>query len=148
MPQQEPDWLRQARKEGLIIAESGMSPGTFVTHRFKQPIDMEISEDTFQQHVLNVAEDNGWLRAHFRTVRIARADGSFYYATPVQADGEGFPDLVLVRERIIYAELKSEIGILRPEQEVWKKAIEAAGGEYYLWRPSDWAEINKILRRG
>lgn len=50
----------------------------------------------------------------------------------------GFPDLLLVRPgRIIAAELKSETGKVRQNQQEWLDALALAGTESYLWRPSD-----------
>jgi hypothetical protein len=61
----------------------------------------------------------------------------------------GFPDLVLAnpeQRRVIFAELKSEKGILRPEQQAWLDILKACGQEVYLWRPHDIEEIARILR--
>lgn len=59
----------------------------------------------------------------------------------------GFPDWVLIRERIVYAELKREKGKPSPEQIRWLDDLVRAGGEVYLWRPSDIEEISVILGR-
>ena len=54
----------------------------------------------------------------FRSVRIQRHDETDRYATPVSADGAGWPDLVLVRDhRILFRELKSDRGVLSVEQQ-------------------------------
>jgi hypothetical protein len=99
--------------------------------------------------VLDAAAMTGWLRAHFRGVRIKRMDGTVYYQTPVQADGAGFPDLVLIRDRIIYAELKGhKYRKLEPEQVEWRDRIVSAGGEYHLWRPEDKDLIIDTLGKG
>ncbi len=77
-----------------------------------------------------------------------RKDGK-YSNKPRTADGEGFPDLVLVnptQRRVIYAEVKSETGKLSVAQIAWKVILEAAGQEYHLWQPKDWNEIEKMLR--
>lgn len=59
----------------------------------------------------------------------------------------GFPDCVMIRDdRIVVAELKSERGKVTPQQEGWLKAFKATGmAECYLWRPSDFDEIVRIL---
>jgi hypothetical protein len=54
---------------------------------------------------------------------------------------------VLARERIIFAELKSEKGKLSDAQQAWRDVILAAGGEYYTWKPSDFDWICEILKR-
>jgi hypothetical protein len=60
----------------------------------------------------------------------------------------GFPDEVLVRGgRLIFAELKSDGGKLRPEQEAWLADLEAVPGvEVHVWRPADLDAIAKALR--
>ena len=109
---------------------------------------LKVNENDFQQQVIELAQYLGYRVAHFRGVRVQRKDDSVYYQTPVQADGAGWPDLVLVRRsRIVYAELKSETGRLSPEQDEWLEALAAAGGECWVWRPSDWQEIQDVLTR-
>ena len=59
----------------------------------------------------------------------------------------GFPDLVLVRERVIYAELKSAKGFVTARQQRWLDLLTNAGQEVYVWRPGQLKEIIEILRR-
>ena len=87
-----------------------------------------------------LARQNGWHVAHFRPALTGRG-----WRTPVQADGKGFPDLVLVRERVIYAELKSRTGSLEPEQRAWRDWLRATGAEWHLWRPDQRDEITALL---
>ena len=90
--------------------------------------------------------------AHFRAGRT----GSGGWATPVQADGKGFPDLLAVRPgfttpgRTLYVELKSDKGALDWEQRRWLDLLSACPGEVYLWRPQDLQDdtITRILRDG
>lgn len=103
------------------------------------------TEAQFQAAVIEMAHAFGWRVAHFRTVAVHRKDGSVYYATPVQADGEGFPDLELVRDRVVHAELKSARGRVSIEQEGWHFALVDAGAEAYIWRPRDLDEIERVL---
>lgn len=110
------------------------------------PLPPGVTEDVFQERVIEYARFRSWRVAHFRTVRVQRKDGSCYHATPVQADGEGFPDVVLVRDRIIFAELKRDKGTVKPDQREWIACLKAAGAEVYLWRPRDWQEIEEKLR--
>ncbi len=65
------------------------------------------------------------------------------------ADGKGFPDLVLVRDRLIAAEIKGDGDTLRAEQKRWHSALLLAGVETYVWTPRSWldGEIEKILTR-
>ena len=110
-------------------------------------IDTKISEDEFQTQVISLAHLLGWKIAHFRGVRTQRRDGSVFYQTPVQADGKGFPDLVMVKDkRVIYAELKSEKGVLSVEQKEWLRLLALdKKREVYCWRPSEIWDIQEIL---
>jgi len=103
-------------------------------------------EEAFQKQVIDLAHLHGWLVAHFRTAKVQTKQG-VRYMTPVGADGKGFPDLVLVRERVIYAELKAKTGRLRPDQVVWMDKLLDAGAAWYLWRPQDLDDINQILNQ-
>ncbi len=68
-----------------------------------------------------------------------------YHTLRSKGSQSGFPDRVLVRERVIFAELKREKGVPTPAQIDWLNGLAAAGAEVYLWRPSDLDEIAKIL---
>ena len=106
------------------------------------------SEASFQGRIIDLARLCGWRVAHFRTVRMTRRDRTTRYLTPVQADGAGFPDLILVRgTRMVAAELKREEG--KPpafEQLQWLEALGLAGAEVAVWRPRDWDTIERTLR--
>jgi VRR-NUC domain len=99
-------------------------------------------EASFQSVVVEVARVAGWRVAHFRAAKTSKG-----WRTPVTADGAGWPDLVLVRPpRLIFAEIKSETGELRPRQTEWLDVLRLLpAAETYLWRPSDWAELVEIL---
>ena len=98
-------------------------------------------EAAFQKQVIDLLRLRSWRVAHFRTAQTARGA----YVTPVAADGKGFPDLVAVRRgRLIFVELKSKTGRLGAEQRVWLDELNGAA-EVYVWRPSDWAEIERTL---
>lgn len=89
-----------------------------------------ITESAFQRQVIQFAGLLGWTTYHTHDSRHSAA---------------GFPDLVLVRERIVYIELKTERGRIRVEQYAWLERLKAAGAEAYIFRPSDWAEIERVL---
>lgn len=94
-----------------------------------------MTERELQVAVLEVAALTGWLRAHFRPALTARG-----WRTPVEAEGAGFPDLVLVRERVVWAELKGPRGKLSLEQAAWIQSLRRAGQEVYVWTPEDWTD--------
>lgn len=99
------------------------------------------TEAQWQETVLETAHLFRWRVAHFRAARTKHG-----WATPVAADGKGWPDLVLVRDRIIYAELKSARGKLTDEQREWMIALRGAGAEFYVWTPADWGQVQEVLR--
>ena len=92
--------------------------------------------------IIELARLCGWMVYHTRPARTARG-----WRTPIQGN-KGFPDLVLVKDKVIYAELKAEKGLWSEDQAEWAKALEAAGQEYHLWRPRNWPEIERELREG
>jgi len=102
-----------------------------------------VTEAVFQKTVIAAARALGWRVAHFRPAQNQKGK----WMTPVQADGAGFPDLVLCRDRVIFAELKAPGRQLSPHQVEWAEAIHKAGGEFYCWKPKDWGEIEAVLRR-
>lgn len=103
---------------------------------------LKLSEDDFTAQVLAYAKAMGWRTAHFRPAQTARG-----WRTAVQGDGKGFPDLVLVRERTVVAELKVGCNVPSAEQLAWIKAFVGARVEAYMWWPEDWPEIEKVLKR-
>lgn len=136
----DPRWLNEFEAKGLRP--------TAGTPAAREPVPTPVrSEEEFQKAVIDLAHAWGWLVAHFRRVRVQRADGSAYWETPVQADGKGHPDLILVRERVIAAELKVGKNRPTPEQRAWLAAYRGAGLAAYLWRPADWAEVVGVLAR-
>jgi len=93
-----------------------------------------VKEAELQRSVIEMARLFGWRIAHFRTAQSKKG----HWITPVGADGKGFPDLCLVRERIVFIELKVNYRGLSYEQEVWRDKIKAAGGEWHLLTDKGW----------
>ena len=99
------------------------------------------SEAEFQRWVMELADVLGWSTVHFRPAMTSKG-----YRTPVSGPlGKGWPDLVLVRERVIFAELKSDKGKLSLEQDYVLGELRNAGAEVYVWRPQDRDEIGEVL---
>ena len=83
-----------------------------------------------------------------QVVQIAQLAGWHTYHTWLSIRSQpGFPDLVLVRERVIFAELKAEKGKLTAHQKGWLDTLTTAGAEVYVWRPSDWDNVLRTLNR-
>jgi len=89
------------------------------------------AEDDFQRWVTDFADWHGW---------------AWYHVTDSRKTKPGFPDLVLVRERVLYRELKTDTGRLTPEQAGWLNRLTAAGADAGVWRPRDRAVIEKELQ--
>ena len=95
-------------------------------------VTVDLTEKEWAAQVADLARTLGWKRYH--TFRSDRSPA-------------GFPDETLVRDRIVFLELKTEAGKLSPAQKEWIGALERAGAEVYLWRPSDLEDAARILSR-
>lgn len=103
------------------------------------PPDPAIREADFQRLVVDLAERLGWWTYH-----------------PLDSRGSnpGWPDLVLARwpraggrATVIFRELKTERGKVRPEQLRWGQTLMAGGLDWQIWRPSMWPSICDELAR-
>ena len=90
-------------------------------------------EEEFQQQIIDLAHLYGWLVYHTRDSR---------RSTP------GFPDLVLVRDRVLFREVKMAGGRLSDAQLDWKRRLESAGADFGVWWPDGaaWDRVVKELR--
>ena len=144
------NWLEKAvedaRAEGRVVSETKPANfGNAADELAAAPGDM--LEKEFQTRVIEWAQGRGWLVAHFMYSAVLRRDGSVTYRTAVAADGKGFPDLVLVRgDRLLFAELKSAKGRVRPDQDRWLLALTGTLASVFIWRPEQWDEIAEVLR--
>jgi len=92
---------------------------------------LELSEKEWQAQVVGLAKQLGWRGA--------------YHTFDSRRSTSGFPDLVLVRERVVYIELKSEAGKVSPSQRRWLRWLLDAGAEAYIARPRDLEALGVIL---
>lgn len=95
-----------------------------------------MTEAALQAAVIELARWAGFLHMHITDSR--------------KSSGVGFPDLVLLHKRtgrLLFAELKSDIGKLSPEQWTWINALREGGTEAFIWRPADLTsgEIRRVL---
>ena len=103
-----------------------------------------MKEADFQAAVIELAEMQGW---------------RVYHTHDSRRSPPGFPDLTMVRrQRLIFAELKREDGNPTDEQTAWLIDLGIVSDsthalilgppvvEVFLWRPSDWPEIEKALK--
>jgi hypothetical protein len=68
-----------------------------------------------------------------------------YHTHDSRRSEAGFLDLVLVRERVLFAELKDEKGHVSDAQADWIAALLGAGASVFVWRPGDWDQIERVL---
>lgn len=92
-----------------------------------------MTEKTWQAQVVELAGYYRW--RHFHPYEMRRSD-------------PGWPDLVLCRApELIFAELKTDRGRLRPEQQDWLSLLAACRQEVHVWRPRDLEQVHARLRR-
>ena len=93
-----------------------------------------LSEKDFMAQVVQYAKLHKWHVYHTFDSRKSEA---------------GFPDLVMVKHKIVFAELKREGGKLTDAQKAWRDVllpIEEATDykvEVHVWYPSNWPQIEK-----
>lgn len=100
------------------------------------------TEAEWQAQISHLAKILGWKVLHIR-----RSIGKGHKWTTTTSI-IGWPDLTLWNEkqqRIIFAELKTDKGVLTPEQTECLRSLEAAGQETYVWRPAKLEQIRDIL---
>jgi hypothetical protein len=106
--------------------------------------EYKLNEATFLTQVIDLSRLWGWRVAHFRPARTSQG-----WRTAVQADGAGFPDLVLVRDGVLlFAELKTDEGELTESQREWLLALSECVGPQrsVVWRPCLWDDIVETLK--
>lgn len=102
---------------------------------------VKLGEREWQKQVVDVAQIFHWRVAHFRPAQTSKG-----WRTPVGADGKGYPDLTLIRDRVIWIECKTESGKVSDHQKVWLAALNDAGVEAYVVRPRHFDDITVVLR--
>lgn len=99
----------------------------------RKTLDATISERDWQDCIMSLLRAHNWLCFHAYDSRRSQP---------------GFPDLLCIRGwRILAIELKTETGKLTPAQQEWLAAFDQTGhAEAYVWRPSDWDTVERVLR--
>lgn len=106
-----------------------------------------ISERAFQSQVVRYARLMGWRVWHDNATNAPKLCRSCKQPLKLPRNEAGLVDLILLRRpRVVWAELKSERGKVSPEQASFIAELRAAHQEVYLWRPSDWQEVERVLR--
>lgn len=92
-----------------------------------------LSEAAWQSRVVDYARMCGWWVLHHPDSRRATA--------------AGWPDLTLIRDRLLLAELKTARGRLSPAQQHVHGMLRDVGIEIHVWRPTDWPDVMELLAR-
>lgn len=93
-----------------------------------------MTESELQKAVIDMARLFGLRVAHFRPA----LSQSGRWHTAVAADGKGYPDLTIVGPGgILFRELKTDRGAIRPEQKQWLATLGFAGANAGVWRPAN-----------
>lgn len=100
---------------------------------FTWTLDDEMTEKQWQTLVVGMAGACGWM---------------LYHTYDSRRSAPGFPDLVLVKDRVIFVELKTNKGRMTQAQREWRDNLRSARAEWYLWRPRDEDEVRRILGCG
>lgn len=96
------------------------------------PLELrDLTEKQLQRQLVDLAQATGWKRT--------------YHTFDSRRSSSGFPDLVLVRERVVFVELKTERGRPSDAQRDWIEALLAAGAEAYIVRPRHLDAIAAVL---
>lgn len=93
----------------------------------------DITEKDWQAQVKDLAKRLGWKRP--------------YHTFDSRRSEPGFPDLVLVRDRVVFVELKRETGKLSDAQREWLTLLAKARAEVYIARPRDLQLLAQVLGR-
>jgi hypothetical protein len=89
-----------------------------------------LSERDLQSAIVQAAQLGGWLVYHTYDSRRSTA---------------GFPDLVLVRDRVLFIECKTESGALTAPQAEWLRWLTAAGVTALVVRPKQLDDVIRML---
>lgn len=103
-----------------------------------------LSEASFQEQVIELAEMYSWRVAHFHDSRREVRPGVHIG----DKRAAGWPDLTLARPgEFMVCELKAEQGRLTSNQREWLQLLDLAGIETHVWKPSDWPAVQERLAR-
>jgi hypothetical protein len=81
-----------------------------------------------------------------QVVALARTLGyRSYHTLRSKGSQPGYPDLTLVRDRVVFLELKTESGKTTGKQKEWLSALERAGADVYVVRPRHMQALATVL---
>jgi hypothetical protein len=91
----------------------------------------DVLEHEWQSQVVELARTLGWTR--------------IYHTFNSRRSAHGFPDLVLIRDRVLFIEVKREKTKLTVHQKEWIRALQSAGADAYVVRPRDLESLAAVL---
>ena len=107
--------------------------GGSMTRNARQLLDAAQSEADYQEQIIQLAEDTGWL---------------VWHDTDSRRNSAGLPDLLMVRGPVLlFIEVKTEKGKVSPEQEAFinrLKQVKYVDAD--VVRPHQWEQIAQVLR--
>lgn len=92
-------------------------------------------EQEFQHIIIKLAEQQGWLVYHVANVR-----GQLRAKSSV-----GFPDLILVKHKLVAWECKRKGKKASPQQDVWLEALSNIGIESRVITEDDFDYVTRVL---
>jgi hypothetical protein len=103
-----------------------------------------VTEKELLGAVVELARALGWRVARFPKVPVKYPAQPVRWMTPVEADGKGWLDLLLLRERPLAVEIKAREDSydrrLPDAQQAWYDAWRVAGVRAFVWTPEDWRD--------
>jgi hypothetical protein len=116
-----------------------------------------VKEKELLDAIVERARFCGWRVARFPAVPVKYPGQPLRWMTPATADGKGWLDLLLLRERPLAIEIKAAADSsdrrLPIDQQAWLDAWRLAGVRAFVWRPEDLdngvidGELSLVLRR-
>jgi hypothetical protein len=110
--------------------------------------DRQMPEKNLQTSVVGRAKRRGWKVAHAGRAWVGDKE-SGQFITPM---APGWPDLTLAKEghRLIFMELKRQLGEVDDDQWFWLRLLNSTGNYAVIIRPSDLREgkVTTILNEG
>ena len=106
-------------------------------------VALAMTEDDLLASVLDLCRHLRLRTAHFRPARTEHG-----WRTAVSGDGQGWPDVTIVGRKLVIRELKTERGRVVGPQAEWLLALQRAGVDADVWRPTQWVDgtIQRHLR--
>lgn len=141
-PEEIAHYEKLARERGGRVGSVLVGP--MIEPQTATVLSSDISEKDFMAKVIAYAKSRGWKVYH--TYRSDKSEPGYLDLTMVRGGTTHSAGDKITDYGVVWAELKTETGKLTKAQKEWIKALEAADQEVHVWRPSDWPEIERVLR--